>query len=110
MLIQESYLLPFLIIKKDNYDSNLENFTAGTIEDQYVFALDGKEAKQYASKFKWERDQYYKYGFWTTAGFYFSNTATPRSLTISNDGNFSGSNDSTSLFIGARPVFWISLD
>lgn len=38
---------------KDSYDGNLDNYATGTIANQYVFALDAKEAKQYASKFKW---------------------------------------------------------
>lgn len=51
----DSRILPTTVTyyTKDTYDRNLDNYATGTIADQYVFALDGKEAKQYASKFKW---------------------------------------------------------
>lgn len=103
----------------DTGDTNLDNYAVGTIADQYVFALDAKEAELYASKFKWSYlnkqvndngslSSYNSYYFWTTAGFPNSGGSSyARHVHYGGGFYFDSVNDAN---VGARPVFWISLE
>lgn len=117
----DSRILPTTVTyyTSDVSTSDLNSYATGTIADQYVFALDAKEAKQYASKFKWDNkirlindngssSGYYSNFFWTTAGFS-SNNGNSNPWRVSYNGGFSNYYDG-STGNGARPVFWISLD
>lgn len=117
----DSRILPTTVTyyTKDSTDYNLNNYVTGSIINQYVFALNAKEAKQYKSKFSWNNlnkqinddgslSGYDSNSFWTNTGY------------INDDGlsyvwlvNYSGgfySNIVNYAYTGARPVFWISLD
>ena len=98
---------------------NLNDYEAVTIADQYVFALDAKEAKQYVSKFKGDNSNKQinddgslsnniSYGFWTSAGFRLSNGFS-YAWFVQYDSGFYGSSVNRTL-VGARPAFWISLE
>lgn len=108
----DSRILPTTVTyyTKDSYNNNLDTYATGTIADQYVFALDAKEAKQYKSKFSWNYANQMSgrgYGFWTTAGYrYGGNSST---WNVSYNGGFGNRNVDNSN-IGARPAFWISLE
>lgn len=106
----DSRILPTAVTyyTKDSYDENLDSYATGTIANQYVFALDAKEAKQYVSKFRWTRNLNYNYGFWTTAGCR-NNNGNSDAWRVSYYGNFSY-NDVDYSNNGARPVFWITLE
>ena len=78
-----------------------------------LFALDAKDAQDYASKFSWDATNT-KSGFWVSATNIYQNNPTygQSSLAgycLSNAGTFENKvgNDSS---IGARPTFWISLE
>lgn len=86
----------------DFYTNNLNSYATGAIADQYVFALDAKEAKQYAFKFRWIRNLNYNYAFWTTAGC--RNGSDPGAWGVNSGGNFRD-NRVVSTYDGARPVF-----
>lgn len=99
--------------------SDLNSFATGTIANQYVFALDAKEAKQYSSNFRWNSsnkqiDDNGKLSncpsiyFWITSGFRHSNGFSAAQI-VSYSGVF-GYGDIHYDAIGARPVFWISLE
>lgn len=107
-LSADSRILPTTVTyyTKDSYNSNLDNYTTGTIENQHVFVLDAKEAKQYASKFHWTRNLNYNYGFWTTAGC--RDGSYPYAWYVTSNGVFIHRNVAYSKE-GARPAFWISL-
>lgn len=103
----------------DNYSDNLNIYATGTITNQYVFALDGKEAEHYASKFRWNSSNKQindddslssniSYFFWTTAGFRRSNGG-PSAWHVNYVGGFDYHYVDRS-DVGARPAFWISLD
>lgn len=108
----DSRILPTTVTyyTNDSYSDNLNIYATGTIADQYVFALDAKEAKQYKSKFSWNyANQMSGRGqtFWTTAGFRHGSYS--HAWSVHYGGNFYHENVDGSLF-GARPVFWISLE
>ena len=103
----------------DSYSNNLDIYATGTITDQYVFALDAKEAKQYASKFSWNNlnkqvndhgslSSNYSNYFWTTAGYRYS-SGSSNAWGVDHGGGFYYSNV-VSTIVGARPAFWISLN
>lgn len=106
----DSRILPSTITyyTKDTYDANLDNYTAKPVADQYVFALDAKEAKQHANKFNWANNIEYNYAFWTTAG-YTNNFGRSASWCVFYNGDI-GSSNVEHYAVGARPVFWISLE
>lgn len=108
----DSRILPTTVTyyTKDSSDGNLDTYATGTIADQYVFALDAKEAKQYKSKFSWNYANQMSgrgYGFWTTAGY--RSGSYSNAWSVSYYGYFDSSTVAYS-DIGARPVFWISLE
>lgn len=99
---------------------NLNSYKTGTIADQYVFALDAKEAKQYASKFRWNYNDKQvnddgclssnsSYYFWTTAGFRYGGSGGSGTWGVNYGGGFNFNNVNNTV-TGARPVFWISLE
>ena len=105
----------------DAYGYNFNNYATGTIANEYVFALDAKEAKQNVSKFRWNESNQQvssdgvpsglnaKY-FWTTAGFRFRQYGKASVWVVGYNGKFYNSDvDQASYSTGARPVFWISL-
>lgn len=95
---------------KDSSDGNLDNYATGTIAKEHVFALDAKEAKQYASKFKWDYANQMSgrgYAFWTTAGC--RDGSNSNAWYVNYYGGFGNSYVANSGY-GARPAFWISLD
>lgn len=107
----DSRILPTTVTyyTKDSSDSNLDTYATGTIADQYVFALDAKEAKQYSSKFSWNYVNQMSgrgYGFWTTAGFRRGSNSI--AWDVYYDGYFLNNGVDYS-YVGARPAFWISL-
>lgn len=107
----DSRILPTTVTyyTKDSSDDNLDNYTTGTIADQYVFALDAKEAKQYASKFSWNYANQMSgrgRGFWTTAGFRDGSNSYAWSIYYNGHFNYY---DVVSSRFGARPAFWISI-
>ena len=117
----DSRILPTTITyyTSDTDSSNLNNYATGTISDQYVFALDAKEAKRYAYKFGWNYSNkqvnddgslstYNSNYLWTTAG-YNSNYGSSNAWNVRYSGRFDYSNVNN-LNPGARPVFWISLE
>lgn len=88
--------------------SDLNSYASGNIANQYVFALDAKEAKQYVSKFNWTRNLNYNYGFWTTAGCRnFNNYSVAWNVRYYGgfDNHYVDKGD-----YGARPAFWTSLE
>ena len=102
----------------DVISSDLNSYTTRTIADQYVFALDGKEAKHYSFRFRRSdsnkqinddgslSNNYSKF-LGTTAGFRYGSSSIVWSVNCY--GGFSFTNvDYTDT--GARPVFWISLE
>lgn len=117
----DSRILPTTVTyyTKDTYNTNLGSYTTGTIADQYVFALDAKEAKQYTSKFNWSAsnkqvnddgsssDNVSSY-FWTTAGYRYSDGYS-YAWCVRFFGGF-GSGNIGNAYVAARPVFWISLE
>lgn len=117
----DSRILPTTVTYYTNgsYDDNLNNYAIRTIADQYVFALDAKEAKQYEFKFKWDNSNKQinddgslssnlSYLFWTTAGFRSSNGHSD-AWDVSYNGRL-GNHSVSYTYVGARPVFWISLE
>lgn len=118
----DSRILPTTVTyyTSDINTSDLNSYAAGTIANQYVFALDAKEAKANASKFRWNDSINQKndngglssndsYAFWTTAGFCHNNGISV-AWVIHCNGDFDGYFSVYSTDIGARPVFWISLE
>lgn len=116
----DSRILPTTVTYyTSDINSDLNNYAAGTVANQYIFALDAKEAKQHVSKFKWDNSnkQVNDDGnlssngsnfFWTTAGFR-NDYGHSRAWLIKYNGKFEYDKiirDSA----GARPVFWISLN
>lgn len=117
----DSRILPTTVTyyTKGDTDGNLDNYTMGTITNEYVFALDAKEAEQYVSKFRWNYSNkqvnddgslssYKAYTFWTDAG-YRVNSGISSAWSVRFDGG-SYSADIDYGNAGARPVFWISLE
>lgn len=117
----DSRILPTTVTyyTKDTHDIVLDNYTVGTIANQYVFALDAKEAKQYETKFRWNNSNKqindngslsnnYSHYFWVTAGFHLSNGFSDGWF-VRYDGGLYCSNVGVTN-VGARPVFWISLE
>ena len=117
----DSRILPTTVTyyTSDTSSSNLNNYATGTISDQYVFALDAKEAKRYAYKFGWNYSNkqvnddgslssYNSNYFWTTAG-YNDNYGYSDAWNVRYSGRFDYSNVNN-LNPGARPVFWITLE
>lgn len=117
----DSRILPTTVTyyTKDSTDYNLNNYVTGSIVNQYVFALNAKEAKQFASKFKWDNSNkqvnndgslssYDSNSFWTNAG-YINDDGLSYAWLVNYSGGFY-SNIVNYAYTGARPVFWISLD
>lgn len=116
----DSRILPTTVTyyTKDTCSTNLGSYATGNIADQYVFALDAKEAKKYATKFTWNKSNKQinddgslsdnnSYDFWTTIGY--DCCGEPRNWNIGfNGGFFVYKVDNT--VAGARPAFWISLE
>lgn len=117
----DSRILPTTITyyTKDSYTANLDSYAAGTIANEYAFALDAKEAKQYSSKFKWSNSNkqvnddgslssYNSNYFWTTAG-YRDSVGGSNAWSVRYDGGFYSA-DIDYANAAVRPVFWVSLD
>lgn len=109
----DSSILPTTVTyyTKDRYDGNLDNYATGTIADQYVFALGAKEAKQYASKFRWNYVNQMSgrgYGFWTTAGS--RSGSYSFACYVYYYGSFYSYNYVDFSGLGTRPAFWLSLE
>lgn len=106
----DSRILPTTVTyyTSDVSTSDLNSYATGTIADQYVFALDAKEAKQYRSKFKWTMNLNYNYGFWTTAGVRNSN-GHPCAWNVRYYGGFDNHYVDKGDY-GARPALWLSLE
>lgn len=117
----DSRILPTTVTyyTNDSYSNNLNIYATGTIADQYVFALDAKEAKQYASKFRWNYNDKQindngnlssndSSGFWTAAGCRYGGGNT-YAWGVGYSGGF-GDYYVGFTNVGARPVFWISLE
>lgn len=117
----DSKILPTTVTyyTSDISTNNLNSYVTGTITDQYVFALDAKEAEQHISKFRWNvsnkqvnddgslSNNNSKY-FWTTAGFRCSLGYSYAWVAHYSGGFYNDYVNST--VAGARPVFWISLE
>lgn len=87
--------------------NDLSVFTIGTLENEYVSALDASEFTNNKTKFGWDQTQTYDKGFWITAGSRASSWPGARYALYSGswaNGNVGSEN------AGARPVFWISLE
>lgn len=117
----DSRILPTTVTyyTKDGYSENLSSFVAGTIANEYVFALDAKEASLYSLKFSWNNlnKQVNDDGslsnnpsnyFWTTAGCLCIDGTLYIRIVRYGGALYGYFVDHSS--IGARPVFWISLD
>lgn len=117
----DSRILPTTVTyyTSDVDTGDLNSYATGTIADQYVFAIDAKEAKLNAFKFKWDYNNKqindngslsgnYSYYFWTTAGYRYSGGYSDAWSVSFNGGfyNYYVRNNN----IGARPAFWISLN
>ena len=102
---------------------DLDEYSEKALTNQYVYALDAKEAQKYASQFSWSNSikqinatdyssatSNNSNGFWTTAGYYFNNNASAAFDVYYEGGEyaFEGRNVDT-VTIGARPTFWASL-
>lgn len=117
----DSRILPTTVTyyTSDIRTTNLNSYAVGTIADQYVFALDAKEARQYGSKFKWNNlnkqindddslSNNNSISFWITGGFHDSD-GDSNAWTVGSNGGLTYFNVNYTS-VGARPVFWISLE
>lgn len=95
----------------DNYNTGIGNFDKYVVNEieQYVYALDTAEALKYAKKFGWNTAEQYTNAFWTTIG-YVSSAKISNSWTVKNDSTINIGDDVNYSNVGARPVFWISLE
>lgn len=87
---------------------DLDNYIEKKIVNQYVYPLDAREAINNIDNFKTDINVYSLNYFWTTAGFYVAN-GNLNALTIRYDGHIIDTSVDNN-YIGARPVFWISLE
>lgn len=117
-LFADKRILPTLV--KSYYGTEAVSFDRNnTASSEYVFALDGKEAKANISKFSrsFNSDVYTEggkkcIGFWTTGTYYKAGKNSGmyvRKINTENTSLFHYANTTRS-DIAARPSFWISLD